>query len=56
MLKTAARILLLRILPRRILPFVTVVEALIFLRSIRRRSSVAVNAPTESRTAPPPRR
>jgi len=54
MLKTAARLLLLRVLPRRILPIVTVVEALLFLRSIRRRSSAPVNGPAPSRTAPPP--
>ena len=53
MLKTAARFLLLRVLPRRILPIVTVVEALLFLRGIRRRSAVQVNPPTRSRTAPP---
>jgi hypothetical protein len=53
MLKTAARILLLRVLPRRILPIVTVVEALLFLRSVRNRSRVKVNLPARSRTAPP---
>ena len=53
MLRTAARILLLRVLPRRILPIVTVVEALLFLRSIRKRSHVRVNPPTASRSAPP---
>ena len=53
MLKTVARILLLRVLPRRILPIVTVVEALLFLRGIRNRSRVPVNPPTRSRTAPP---
>jgi hypothetical protein len=53
MLKAVARVLLLRVLPRRILPIVTVVEAVIFLRSIRNRSRVRVNAPTASRTAPP---
>ena len=53
MLKTAARILLLRVLPRRILPIVTVVEALLFLRGIRNRSRVPVNPPSRSRTAPP---
>ena len=36
MLKTAARFLLLRFLPRRIVPIVTVVEAVLFVRSIRR--------------------
>jgi hypothetical protein len=53
MLKTAARFLLLRFLPRRIVPIVTVVEALLFLRSIRKRSRAKVNPPSESRTAPP---
>jgi hypothetical protein len=53
MLKTAARLLFLRVLPRRILPIVTVVEALLFLRQVRNRSGVRLNAPTESRTAPP---
>jgi hypothetical protein len=53
MLKTAARFLLLRFLPRRIVPIVTVVEALLFVRSIRKRSRVKVNPPSESRTAPP---
>ena len=49
MLKTAARILLLRVLPRRILPVVTVVEALLLLRSIRSRS----RAKTEVQPASP---
>jgi hypothetical protein len=53
MLKAAARLLLLRVLPRRILPIVTVVEALLFVRSIRNRSRTKVNPPTASRTAPP---
>jgi hypothetical protein len=53
-LKTAARFLLLRVLPRRILPIVTVVEAVLFIRSIRNRSKTRVNAPSASRTAPPP--
>ena len=52
MLKTLARFALLRFLPRRILPIVTVVEAILLLRSIRKRSGVRVNAPTDSRTAP----
>jgi hypothetical protein len=55
MLKTAARFLVLRVLPRRIVPVVAVVEALLFLRGLRRRSRVRVNAPSASRTAPPPR-
>jgi len=56
MLKTAARLLLLRVLPGRLIPIVTVAEAIMLLRSVRRRSrsKVEVNAPTESRTAPPP--
>jgi hypothetical protein len=54
MLKTGARFLLLRVLPRRVVPIVTVVEALLLLRSIRRRSQVRVNPPSASRTAPPP--
>ena len=53
MLKTLARLALLRVLPRRILPIVTIVEALLFLRSIRNRSRVRVNAPSGSRTARP---
>ena len=53
MLKTVARVLLLRVLPRRILPIVTIVEALLFVRSIRKRSRVRINEPAASRTAPP---
>ena len=53
MLKTALRFLLLRVLPRRILPIVTVVEAVLFVRSIRNRSKTRVNPPSASRTAPP---
>jgi hypothetical protein len=54
MLKTALRFLLLRFLPRRIVPIVTVVEAVLFVRSIRNRSKNRVNSPAASRTAPPP--
>lgn len=53
MVKTIARLLLLRVLPRRVLPIVTVVEALLFLRGIRNRSRLKVNPPTRSQTAPP---
>ncbi|TMF39417.1 MAG: hypothetical protein E6I26_05280 [Chloroflexi bacterium] len=57
MLKTAARILLLRILPGRLIPIVTVAEAILLIRSVRRRSRrpapVAVNDPRSSRSAPP---
>jgi hypothetical protein len=56
MLKTIARVLLLRVLPRRILPIVTIVEAVLFVRSIRNRSRVNVNPPSASRTAPHPPR
>lgn len=55
MFKTALRFLLLRVLPRRLIPVVTIVEVLLLLRSVRRRGSVRVNQPAESRTAPPER-
>jgi len=45
MLKTVARFALLRVLPRRILPVVTVVEILLFVRSVRKRSTVRVANP-----------
>jgi hypothetical protein len=53
MVKTALRFLLLRVLPRRLIPVVTIVEVLLLLRSVRRRAAVRVNPPTASRTAPP---
>ena len=53
MIKGIARLLLLRVLPRRILPIVTIVEAALFLRGLRKRSRVQVNDPRASRTAPP---
>ncbi len=55
MLKTAARLLLLRVLPGRLIPVVTVVEAILLLRSVRRRSreKVVVNDPRASRTGQP---
>ncbi|MEO5941494.1 MAG: hypothetical protein ABIZ72_10770 [Candidatus Limnocylindrales bacterium] len=56
MFKTFARILLLRVLPRRILPVVTVVEALLFLRGIRNRSRLADRPPGASGSAPSVRR
>ncbi|MEA2545674.1 MAG: hypothetical protein QOI09_947 [Chloroflexota bacterium] len=53
-IRTATRFLLLRFLPRRVLPIVTIVEAALLLRSVRRRGrKVAVNEPSDSRTAPP---
>ena len=54
MLRTATRFLLLRFLPRRILPIVTIAEALLLIRSVRKKRSLAVNEPKDSRTAPPP--
>lgn len=55
MLKAAAKLLLLRVLPGRLIPIVTVVEAILLLRSVRRRAApkVEVNDPRASRTAPP---
>ena len=54
MLKTMARFVLLRFLPRRILPIVTLVEVALFLRSLRKRGSVRINEPSASRTGKPP--
>jgi hypothetical protein len=54
MIRAATRFLLLRFLPRRILPIVTIVEAALLLRSVRRKKAVEVNEPSDSRTAPPP--
>ncbi len=53
MLKTVARILLLRVLPRRLLPIVTIAEAVLLIRSVRNRSKTRVNDPAASRMAPP---
>ncbi|HET9344281.1 MAG TPA: hypothetical protein VFO05_01160 [Candidatus Limnocylindrales bacterium] len=47
------RMLLFRVLPRKIVPLITLVELLMLFRSMRRRR-FAVNDPTVSRTAPPP--
>jgi hypothetical protein len=54
MLRTATRFLLLRFLPRRILPIVTIAEAILLIRSVRKKKAVEVNEPEDSRTAPPP--
>jgi hypothetical protein len=54
MIRTLTRLFLLRVLPRRILPIVTIVEAILLLRSVRKKKPVAVNEPKDSRTAPPP--
>ena len=49
-----ARFFLLRFLPRRLLPILTVIELVRLIRGLRR-PRVAVNEPIDSRTAPPPR-
>jgi hypothetical protein len=65
MFRVAARLLLLRILPRRLLPVLTIVDALLLFRSLRRRrqarivgstprTAIRTNEPAASRTAPPP--
>jgi len=54
MFRWAARAFLFRFLPRRLLPFLTVLELVAILRAVRKRQRYAVNEPTQSRTAPPP--
>jgi hypothetical protein len=54
MLRWLARFALLRFLPRRLLPILTVIELVRLARGLRR-PRVAVNEPSESRTSPPPR-
>jgi hypothetical protein len=54
MFRWFARFFLLRFLPRRLVPILTVIELVRLVRGWRR-SGLAVNEPTESRTAPPPR-
>ena len=59
MIRWALRFFLLRVLPGRLLWFMTIADLYFLLRSIRRRisgSPVPVNDPRRSRTAPPPRR
>ena len=53
MLRWIARGLLFKVLPRRILPIVTLVELALLVRGVRKRHQ-PVNEPTDSRTAPPP--
>ncbi|HEX5014939.1 MAG TPA: hypothetical protein VFV72_12365 [Candidatus Limnocylindrales bacterium] len=48
-----ARVLLFRILPRKLVPIITVIEIGRMLVSMRRRR-FSVNDPMRSRTAPPP--
>jgi hypothetical protein len=54
MIRWLGRLLLLRVLPRRLVPILTAVELFRLARSARQRRRVAVNEPTNSRTAPPP--
>jgi hypothetical protein len=54
MLSWLARMVLLRFLPRRLLPVLAVADLVLLLRALRARRPVAVNEPTRSRTAPPP--
>ena len=48
-----ARVLLFKVLPRKLVPIITVIEIGRMLLAMRRRR-YAVNDPTRSRTAPPP--
>ena len=54
MLGWLTRFFLLRFLPRRLLPIITVIELVRLVRGMRR-TKVAVNEPIDSRTAAPPR-
>lgn len=54
MLSWLARVVLLRFLPRRLLPVLAIADFVLLLRALRARRPVAVNEPTRSRTAPPP--
>ena len=54
MFRWLTRFVLLRFLPRRLLPILTVIELVRLARGMRR-PRVAVNEPSDSRTAPPPR-
>ena len=56
MIRWAVRFFLLRVLPGRLIWFMTLADLFFLLRSVRRRISggpVAVNDPRRSRTAPP---
>jgi hypothetical protein len=54
MFRWLTRFFLLRFLPRRLVPILTVIELVRLARGLRR-SRYAVNEPTDSRTAPPPK-
>jgi hypothetical protein len=53
MISWAARFLLLRVLPRKLVPILTIIELARLAWGFRRRR-FAVNEPRRSRTAPPP--
>jgi hypothetical protein len=54
MFRWLTRFVLFRFLPRRLLPILTIIELARLVRGLRR-PRLAVNEPTESRTAQPPR-
>jgi hypothetical protein len=54
MFRWLTRFFLVRFLPRRLLPIITVIELVRLVRGMRR-TKVAVNEPIDSRTAAPPR-
>ena len=53
MLRWIGRAVLLRFLPRRLLPILTAIEVFRLVQGLRKRKQ-PVNEPTNSRTAPPP--
>jgi hypothetical protein len=53
MLSWVARAVLLRFLPRRLLPVLTAIELFRIVRGLRKQKQ-PVNEPTDSRTEPPP--
>ena len=59
MLRWVLRFLLIRVLPRRLFWFLSLVDLYFLFRSLRRRvggrPAIAVNDPRRSRTAPPPK-
>jgi hypothetical protein len=53
MFRWLGRVVLLRFLPRRLLPVLTAIELFRIVRGLRRQKQ-PVNEPIDSRTAPPP--
>jgi hypothetical protein len=53
MFRWLGRVVLLRFLPRRLLPVLTAIELFRIVRGMRRQKQ-PVNEPIDSRTAPPP--